>query len=144
MRKRSSYRPKRVIADTMQYVRAGFCPLTDFKEADTTLRIANHLLLEVLMKGSATAADINGLIAVSNMTMALKALGVATEYAAIAMAGADAVESLRNRERKVCTGGELTAIRRMLELHDAQLDTVNLGQHEAAIRLAKAKAKTGV
>ena len=141
MRKRSKYRPRPVIADTMHYVRAGFRPLTDVVDQDRHLRTRNHLALEAVMRGQATRDDIETLIAASNMTMALKRGGFGDEYHDIARAGADAIEALRGRERHVCTGPELTAIKRMMELHDAQLDIVRIIDLEAGIELAKRKER---
>jgi hypothetical protein len=79
------------------------------------------------------------MIAASNMTMALKRGGFGDEHHAIARAGADAIENMRNSGRTVCTGPELTAIKRMMELHDAQLDIVRVKDLDVALKLAKKK-----
>ena len=139
MRKRSSYRPRGVILDTMNWVRGGFRPLTDIAGENVRLRTRNHLALAAPISGGATGADVNLLIAASNMCMALKRGGFGDEHHAIARAGADAIEALRDRERKLCTGPELTAIKRMMELHDAQLDVVRINDLDAALKLAKSK-----
>ena len=57
---------------------------------------------------------------------------------------ADAIETLRDSKRLVCTGPELTAIKRMIELHDAQLDIVRINDLDAAIKLAKSKQAVAV
>ena len=139
MRKRSCYRPRPIIKDTVAWVLGGFRPLVDIADENTTLRMNNHQALEAVINGQATGADVNLLIAASNMTMALKKCGFGSEYHDIARAGADAIEALRDRERKVCTGPELTAIKRMFELHDAQLDAVRVMDLDAAIKVAKSK-----
>ena len=144
MRKRSSYRPRPVILDTLHWVRSGFRPLTDVADENLILRTRNHLALAAVMQGATTAADLGVLIAASNMCMALKRGGFGDEHHAIARAGADAIEALRDRERKVCTGPELTAIKRMMELHDAQLDVVRINDLDAAIKVAKSKQKETV
>lgn len=144
MRKRSSYRPKGVILDTMSYVRGGFRPLTDVADENITLRTRNHLALEAVSKSQATSSDLATLIAVSNMCMALKRGGFGDEYHDVARAGADAIEALRDRGRKVCTGPELMAIRRMMELHDAQLDVVRVNDLDAALKVARSKQTEAV
>ena len=141
---RKTYRPRGVILDTMGWVRGGFRPLTDIAGENARLRTRNHLALDSLIKGDAAPADVNLLISASNMCMALKRGGFGDEHHEIAIAGADAVEALRNRERKICTGPELTAIKRMMELHDAQLDVVRINDIDAALKLAKKKQAVAV
>lgn len=141
---RKAYRPRGVILDTVNWVCGGFKPLASVADQDVTLRTRNHLALEALTKGHATAADMGNLIAISNMTMALKRGGFGDEYHDVARAGADAIEALRDSKRFVCTGPELTAIKRMVELHDAQLDVVRINDLDAALRLAKKKQAVAV
>ena len=141
---RKAYRPRGVILDTMDWVCGGFKPLTSVAGEDMTLRMKNHLALEAIAKGQATNADLGILIAASNMTVALKCGGFGDEYHSIARAGADAVEALRDSKRLVCTGPELTAIKRMIELHDAQLDVVRINDLDAALKLAKKKQAVAV
>lgn len=141
---RKAYRPRGVILDTVNWVCGGFRPLTSVADQDVTLRTRNHLALEALATGRANAADMGNLIAISNMCMALKKFGFGDEYADIAMAGADAIEAMRNSRRFVCTGPELTAIKRMVELHDAQLDVVRVNDLDAALKMVKRKQAAAV
>lgn len=141
---RKAYRPKGVILDTVNWVCGGFKPLTSVADENIKLRLRNHLALEAIAKGQATSVDLGTLIAASNMTMALKRCGFGDDYHAIARAGADAIEALRNSNRLVCTGPELTAIKRMIELHDAQLDIVRINDLDAALKLTKRKQAVAV
>jgi hypothetical protein len=141
---RKAYRQRGVILDTMNWVCGGFKPLVSIKDEDTKLRLKNHIALEAIAKGQATNADLGILIAASNMTVALKCGGFGDEHHDIARAGADAIEALRNRERYVCTGPELTAIKRLIELHDAQLDVVRINDLDAALKLARKKQAVAV
>ena len=141
---RKAYRPRGVILDTVNWVCGGFKPLVSIKDEDVKLRMKNHQALEAIATGKATSHDLGILIAASNMTMALKRGGFGDEYHSIARAGADAIEALRNSKRLVCTGPELTAIKRMIELHDAQLDIVRINDLDAAIKLTKKKQAVAV
>ena len=141
---RKAYKPKGVILDTVNWVCGGFKPLSSVADENVKLRLRNHLALEAIAKGQATSVDLGTLIAASNMTMALKRVGFGDEHHAIARAGADAIEALRNGNRLVCTGPELTAIKRMIELHDAQLDIVRINDLDAALKLAKRKQAVAV
>jgi hypothetical protein len=76
--------------------------------------------------------------------VALKNGGFGDEYHAVARAGADAIESLRDSGRTACTGPELTAIKRMMELHDAQLDVARINDLDAALKLARKKQAVAV
>lgn len=146
MRKRSKYRPRGVILDTVNWVIGGFRPLATVGNENTKLRLRNHTALESVIKGTATGTDVQTLISASNMTTALVSTGFGDEYKAIARSGADAVESLRNRGndkgRFICTGPELQSIREMMELHDAQLDIVRINDLDKALSIAKAKSCT--
>jgi len=141
---RKAYRQRGVILDTMNWVCGGFKPLVSIKDEDTKLRLKNHIALEAIAKGQATNADLGILIAASNMTVALKCGGFGDEYHSIARAGADAIEALRDSGRTACTGPELTATKRMMELHDAQLDVVRINDLDAALKLARKKQAVAV
>lgn len=133
------YRPREVLQDPVHYVLQGFRPLTDIREADVPLRVRNHLALEALMQGRATMGDLGTLITASNVVMALKSQGFGEDCCDIALAGADALEALQARGRLVGTGPELVAIKRMMELHDAQLDRTRITDLDAAVRLVRKK-----
>lgn len=141
---RKAYQPRGVILDTVNWVCGGFKPLASIKGEATKLQLKNHLALDAIAKGKATKADLGILIAASNMTMALKRGGFGDEYHSTARAGADAIEALRDSGRLVCTGPELTAIKRMMELHDAQLDVVRINDLDTAVKLARKKQAVAV
>ena len=141
---RKAYRPRGVILDTVNWVCGGFKPLSSVGDENVKLRLRNHLALESISKGKATHVDLGTLIAASNMTMALKRGGFGDEYHSTAIAGANAIEALRNSGRFVCTGPELTAIKRMMELHDAQLDVVRINDLDAALKLSKRQQAVAV
>jgi len=141
---RKAYRPRGVILDTAKWVCDGFKPLTSMAGENVKLRLRNHLALEALARGHATSTDLGTLIAASNMCMALKKCGFGGEYHDIAVAGANAIEALRNRGRMVCTGPELTAIKRMMELHDSQLDISRVNDIESALKIVNEKQAAAV
>lgn len=138
---RKAYKPKGVIHNTMQYIKQGFTPLTDQRDADVALRIRNHGAVESLVKGRGSMFDVDTLIAMSNMAMALKNLGYGVEYANELHEGADAVEALRNRvtttTRYTLWAAEIKAINVLLEVHDAQLDVVDIQTLDRAVQIVK-------
>lgn len=78
MRKRSKYRPKGVIFDTMNHVLSGM-KIVGAIGAGTTLKIKNHDALDNVRRGIATRADIDTLIAAFNITEALAKMRIGEE-----------------------------------------------------------------
>lgn len=144
MRKRSSYRPRGVVLDTMQWVTSGFKTLPSIGDQNVILRLRNHSALESVMRGNATATDVNVLITAANMATALKHIGKGGDWSDEIRAGVDAVESLSQRARYVFTGPELSAVRLMMEIHDAQLDACTIAELEKALAIAKRGIATAI
>ncbi len=137
MRKRSSYRPKGVIMDTMRHVLGGFTPVREHGKA-TTLKIKNHNALANMTQGSGSRDDIDILIACMNVA---EALAITAElgdgYRAEITAAQDALLAMSRRglerDRFLFTGLELTAMNLGMEVHDAQLDACTVGELEKAL-----------
>jgi hypothetical protein len=137
MRKRSSYRPKGVIMDTMGHVLGGFTPVREHGKA-TTLKIKNHNALANMTQGSGSRDDIDILIAAMNVA---EALAITAElgdgYRAEITAAQDALLAMSRRglerNRFLFTGPELTAMNMGMEVHDAQLDACTVGELEKAL-----------
>lgn len=137
MRKRSKYRPKGVIMDTVGHVLGGFRMVQDTPHA-TTLKIKNHQALASMVNGTGTRDDIDILIAAMNVTEALAiAAALGHEYRAEITAAQDAILAMAKRglvkNRFLFTGPELTAMNLGMEIHDAQLDACTIGQLEKAL-----------
>jgi hypothetical protein len=137
MRKRSSYRPKGVIMDTMGHVLGGFTPVREHGKA-TTLKIKNHNALANMTQGSGTRDDIDILIACMNVAEALAITAdLGTEYRTEITAAQDSILSMSqrglSRNRFLFTGLELTAMNMGMEVHDAQLDACTVGELEKAL-----------
>lgn len=139
MRKRSRYRPKGVIMDTVAHVITGLQPLSAIGDELVKLRIMNHDALASIAQGRATRQDIDTIIAALNIAEALIMQSVGDAYRDQLRQGQQALANLAKRgierdERFVCTGPELTAINWAMELHDAQLEVITVRQLETAIR----------
>jgi fumarate hydratase class II len=79
MRKRSKYRPKGVRLDAVSWVINGMKPVTVAKGEILTLRIKNHMALDVLRTGGGGKSDMDVVIAALNMTEALARLRIGSE-----------------------------------------------------------------
>ena len=140
---RKQYRPKHVRLDTMGYVKESLTPLTEFTAANLNVRLQYLSSLDAISHGHGTEADIRNIIDASNMAMSLKRLGNGVEWADVILAGADAVESMRNRYNQtgVATlwAWELHDIRALLAAHDEQLDRCDIRTLEKGIEVTKKK-----
>ena len=137
MRKRSKYRPKGVILDTMTHVRKGIQPVASVGDAITTLKLKNHSAMASLTQGRATKQDMDILIQSMNVTEALWRMKIGYKYKEIVNEGLATL-------RAVCTRGlgsgkfilkahEMAALNLATELHDAQLEIITVKQLEEAL-----------
>lgn len=147
MRKRSAYRPKGVILNTLKWVTDGFKPLTSIKDENVKLRIKNHSAFESLVNGTGVAVDIDLMIAAANMCTALSRVH-GGDWKEEIRQGVDAVESVRNRWNKwgkaQLTGDEKDAIAMLLGIHDAQLDACVINDLDKAIKVARSNQAIAV
>jgi hypothetical protein len=137
MRKRSKYKPRQIIPDTMTWVRAGLKKVDEIS-AGTTLKIRNHDAMNNLRLGVAARFDIDALIDAANITEALANRGIGEDWRLEIRAGQDAILALARRGvannfRFVAKGPELVALNLLIEVHDAQLETVTVKQLETAM-----------
>ena len=136
MRKRSSYRPRGVIRDTIGHVLTGFKRLIDTPHA-TDLKLKNHVALEALRTGSATKHDVQVLIGALNMCEALAMHGSGRDWETEIFTDHDAMLAVARRGfnlgKFVCTGPELVAINLVMGVHVAQLDAATVLDLERAM-----------
>lgn len=139
MRKRSKYRPKGVIVDTMRHVITGMQRLddADSRHHALTLRLKNHASLEAMFKGKGTRDDIDVLIASMNVAEALAIHGLGDQFRAEITAAQNAIYAMSRRgierQRFLFTGPEMQQMREGMEVHDAQLDACTVAQLERAL-----------
>ena len=133
MRKKSKYRPKH--ADPLAGIRrlqsASLRASTDAFSRDqiTDLCLLHSAALAALMQGTASAADMSTLGTVHNvaLTMAEQGMG-ADEIDAIKRAGAClvAIDARgEQRGRYIGTGEEISAVRYLVDVHQAQLESAD-------------------
>ena len=141
MRKRSKYRPRAVLVNTVGYVLESMTPIASMNKYFIELKIKNHLALTRLTKGEADRTDIDTLIAAVNVTEALYRLGFGKDYADVVNDGLDALRSVGRRGvesgRFILKSAEMNAMNIVMELHDAQLEIITLRDMEKAIELVK-------
>lgn len=137
MKKRSKYKPRPIIPDTMTWVRAGMKKLDEIS-AGTTLKIRNHDAINNVRLGTASRRDIDALIDAMNITEALANRGIGEDWKTEIRAAQDAMLALARRGvangmRFIVKGEELKALNLCMEVHDAQLEAVTVKQLETAM-----------
>lgn len=141
MRKRSKYRPKPVVLNTMGYVMESMSRVASHSSFMIDLNIKNHAAMTALTQGSATLADIDTLIQMVNICEALYRLGFGTEYKDVVAEGLAALRAVGSRgyetKRFILRASEMNALNSALELHDAQLETITLKDMDRAISLVR-------
>ncbi len=141
MKKRSKYRPRRVLLNTMAFVQESLTPVALHDTYLLDLKIVNSMAMASLMKGTATKRDMDALVAMSNIVEALYELGFGRQYQDVATEGRYAILSIVYRAverlRFVPTGEDVKRLNTLMELHDAQMDAITIADMERAISLAK-------
>ena len=141
MKKRSKYRPRSVLLDTMAFVQESLTPVAKHDNYLLDLKIVNSMAMASLMKGTATKRDMDVLVAMSNIVEALYELGFGRQYQDVATEGRYAILSIVYRAverlRFVPTGEDIKRLNTLMELHDAQMDVITIADMERAIALAK-------
>jgi hypothetical protein len=137
MRKRSKYRPKPIIADTMTWVRAGM-KRVDEVSASATIKIRNHDAMNTLRLGAATRLQIDTIIDAMNIAEALAKRGFGSDWLPELQDAQDKLLELARRGvangfRFIVRGDELTALNMAMEIHDAQLEAVTVKELETAM-----------
>lgn len=143
MRKRSKYRPKRVLANPLGYVIESMIPVAHYESYLVDLKIKNSEAMCSLMNGKATKANIDTLVNMSNMTEVLHEMGFGKEHHNICTDGRFAIFSIVQRAVKhgrfTPTGPEIHMLNSLIELHDAQMNIVTIRDIEKALTIAHRK-----
>lgn len=141
MRKRSKYRPKGVLVDPMGFVMENLTPVAKHESYLIDLKIKNHGAMASLTQGKATRQDVDTLIGMGNIVEALYRLGFGTEYKDVVKAGLDAIHTFASRgkeaDRFILRAQEMSALNSLMELHDAQMEVINLKNMAQAAQIVR-------
>ena len=107
------------------------------------LKIKNHGAMTALTQGHAVRADIDALIAMSNICEALYRMGFGREYTDVVKHGSDALYVVGRRGADtgqfILRAGEMNALNNLMELHDAQMDVITIKHMEQAFKIVDAE-----
>jgi hypothetical protein len=152
MRKKSSYKPRPVRADNLNWILAGMKKVGILPSAGLELKLKNHQALDSILKGEGTRDHMDVLISAVNICEALVRVrdDLGLDWANEIRAAQDALYTMAKRgvekNRFAFTGPEMTAMKLVMDVHDVQLDNCTVKEMEQAlfivyeeVRLKKAR-----
>lgn len=139
MRKKSSYKPRPVRSDNLNWILAGMKKVGSLPTAGVDLKLKNHGALDSILTGKGTRDHVDVLIAALNICEALVRIrdDLGLDWATEIKAAQDALYTMARRGvdkgRFAFTGPEMTAIRLVMDIHDVQLDNCTVKEMERAL-----------
>jgi hypothetical protein len=139
MRKKSSYKPRPVRADNLNWILAGMKKVGSLPVAGVDLKLKNHGALDSILMGNGTRDHVDVLIAAVNICEALVRIrdDLGLDWATEIKAAQDALYTMARRgvEKNsfAFTGPEMTAMKLVMDVHDVQLDNCTVKEMEQAL-----------
>jgi hypothetical protein len=141
MRKKSKYKPRPVRTDNLNWILAGMKKVGTLPTAGTALKLKNHEALDSILRGIGTRDHVDVLINATNMTEAMARVrdDLGSDWATEIKAAQDAIFTMAKRGVEkgsfAFTGPEMTAVKLVMDLHDAQLDDCSVREMELALEI---------
>jgi hypothetical protein len=141
MKKKSKYKPRGVRLDNMSWIIAGMKKVGTLPTAGVALKLKNHEALDSILKGQGTREHVDVLINSVNMAEALIRIrdDLGADWATEIKAAQDAIYTMGKRGvekgRFAFTGPEMTALKLVMDVHDAQLDDCTVKEMERALAI---------
>ena len=136
---RKRYKPKPVLADPIGFVTERIAPIAKHDTYLLDLQLRNSAAMTALLRGNCSTADMDTLIAMSNIVEGLHMMGFGKEYGEVAIQGREALISIAARAKRTKrftpNGAEIQALNTLMELHDAQMEVITVQNMEDAIKL---------
>ena len=139
MRKKSKYKPRGIRTDNMSWIIAGMKKVGTLPTAGVALKLKNHEALDSILTGEGTKAHLDVLIAAVNICEALVRIrdDLGVDWATEIKAAQDAIYTMGKRgvekDRFAFTGPEMTAVKLVMDIHDAQMDDCTVKEMEQAL-----------
>lgn len=139
MRKKSSYKPRPVRADNLNWILAGMKKVGTLPTAGVDLKLKNHGALDSILMGNGTRDHVDVLIGAVNICEALVRIrdDLGVDWANEIKAAQDAIYTMAKRgvekQRFAFTGPEMTAMKLVMDIHDVQLDNCTVKEMEQAL-----------
>ena len=139
MKKKSKYKPRGVRYDNLSWILAGMKKVGSLPTAGVALKLKNREALDSILTGHGTKEHVDVLISAVNMSEAMIRIRdeLGMDWKDEIKAAQDAIYTMGKRgierERFAFTGPEMTAVKLVMDLHDAQLDDCSVKEMEQAL-----------
>ena len=139
MRKKSSYKPRPVRTDNLNWILAGMKKVGTLPVAGVELKLKNRDSLNMILMGNGTREHIDVMISAVNICEALVRIrdDLGLDWATEIKAAQDALYTMAKRGYEkgsfAFTGPEMTAIKLVMDIHDTQLDNCTVREMEQAL-----------
>ena len=139
MKKKSKYKPRGVRYDNLSWILAGMKKVGSLPTAGVALKLKNREALDSILTGHGTKDHVDVLISAVNMSEALIRIRdeLGMDWKEEIKAAQDAIYTMGKRgierERFAFTGPEMTSVKLVMDLHDAQLDDCSVKEMEQAL-----------
>jgi hypothetical protein len=139
MKKKSKYKPRGVRYDNLSWILAGMKKVGSLPTAGVELKLKNHNSLNMILMGNGTREHVDVLISAVNMSEAMIRIRdeLGMDWKDEIKAAQDAIYTMGKRGiekgRFAFTGPEMTAVKLVMDLHDAQLDDCSVKEMEQAL-----------
>jgi hypothetical protein len=141
MRKKSKYKPRPVRTDNLNWILAGMKKVGTLPTAGVALKLKNHEALDSILKGQGTKEHVDVIINAVNMAEAMVRIrdDLGADWSTEIRAAQDAIYTMGRRGiergRFAFTGPEMTAVKLVMDVHDAQLDDCMVKEMEMALEI---------
>jgi hypothetical protein len=134
MRKKSSYKPKGIRLDAVNWVLSGLKPVSSVGDALIVLKAKNHSALTEVVQGRGNRDQIDILIAALNVCEAYAIHGIGEDWKPEIKEAQDALYNMAKRGLEkgkfLFTGPEMKAVNLAMDIHDAQLEQSSISMLE--------------
>jgi hypothetical protein len=141
MRKKSKYKPRGVRADNMSWIIAGMKKVGTLPTAGVALKLKSREALDSILTGQGTKEHVDVIINAVNMAEAMARIrhDLGADWVTEIKAAQDAIYTMGKRGiekgRFAFTGPEMTAVKLVMDVHDAQLDDCMVKEMELALEI---------
>jgi hypothetical protein len=141
------YPPGSRILDPVAWVIENVSPVSQHDDWLLNIKLKNHSAVDALMKGHGNRQALTDVVAMFNMTRSMMLRGFGVDLTSIIL---DAERAIPEYTRRIqltrsytLKPHEITALKALLELHDAQMEVATVGEVHAALEHARREFQGG-
>lgn len=148
-KKRMKYPPGARLTNPVQWVLENISPVNTAEHGQwlVHLNLRNHSAIGALMEGNGTKPILRDVVAMFNMSRSLLLMGFGVDQTDIILTAEKGIREYTERIQKTGSytlkASEITMLKDLLELHDAQMEVVTVGDVQKAIDNAKREFQGG-